>query len=564
MNIRQKLKYKFIAIIGLAILTTLISYPGVVKPIKPVYNFFNKTKINLGLDLQGGIHLEYKADVSGIDSSKVADAVQAAQDVIERRVNAFGVGEPLVQVARSGSEYRIIVELPGIKNIEDAKNQIKETPFLEFRDEGTADASQAKGGDLGFVKRGNLVPEFDKVLFDSNLQNGQVYPQVVESQYGWHIIKKIDQQGTGDTEQVHAAHILFAKQTASDQVPQTMADQINTQNKTQADEILKRALAGEDFAALANQYSQDPGNQPQQQYIPTGLTGKNLKSAQVVFANQGLSEPQVSLQFDDEGTKMFADLTKKDLGKTIAIYVDGEIVSAPKVQAEIDNGQAVITGNFTTDEANKLAQRLNEGALPVPLTLVSQQSVEATLGAQSLHTSLMAGLIGIIAVIIFMILYYRFLGVIASFALLIYSGIMISIIKLSVFTPWTITLSLSGIAGFVLSIGMAVDANILIFERTKEEIRRGRNIIGALDEGFKRAWTSIRDGNISTIITSFILIVLGTGFVKGFAVTLIIGVLVSMFTAITITRTLLKVLVGEWISNKLWLVGVKKKESEIK
>jgi preprotein translocase subunit SecD len=242
--------------------------------------------------------------------------------------------------------------------------------------------------------------------------------------------------------------------------------------------------------------------------------------------------------------------------------LDGEIISAPTVQAEITNGEAVITGNFTIDEAKNLVKRLNEGALPVPISLISQQSVEASLGEISLQKSLKAGLIGFILVIIFMLIYYRFLGLVAALALIIYSGIMVSIFKLSGLSPWQITLTLPGIAGFVLSIGMAVDANILIFERTKEEIKRGRNIANALDEGFKRAWTSIRDGNVSSVITALILIEMGTGFVKGFALTLIIGVLVSMFTAVVISRTLLKFFLGDWIENKLWLVGVKKEETK--
>ncbi|MDP1620621.1 MAG: protein translocase subunit SecD, partial [bacterium] len=260
------------------------------------------------------------------------------------------------------------------------------------------------------------------------------------------------------------------------------------------------------------------------------------------------------------GTRLFAELTKGNIGKSIAIYLDGQIISAPTVQAEITNGEAVITGNFSVEEAKSLVKRLNEGALPVPINLISQESVDASLGGESLATSLKAGYIGLGLVVIFMLLYYRFLGLIASFALLVYTGLMVSIFKLSGLTPWQITLTLPGIAGFILSVGMAVDANILIFERTKEEIRKGRTILGALDEGFKRAWTSIRDGNVSSIITSLILIELGTGFVKGFAVTLIVGVLLSMFTAVTISRTLLKFILGEWVSNRLWLVGVKKSE----
>ena len=560
MTLKRKLLLKFLLIIVLAFGAGLVSYPNAVKKIPPVYNALNKLKINLGLDLQGGIHLEYKADLSNTESSKVKDAMQAAQDVIERRVNAFGVAEPMIYTTRSGSEHRLIVELAGVKDIEKAKEMIKETPFLEFKEEKTEEeiketekifdsineqtkrqaeeilqralngenfeelvkkysedpGSKDAGGDLGFTKKGTFVPEFDKVLFEGNLKNGKVYPALVETQFGWHIIKFIDSRGEGENKEVHSAHILLAKRTA-------------------------------------DMY-------PDLKYKSTGLTGKNLKSASADFQGQGLTEPVVSLQFDGEGTKLFADLTKKNVGKTIAIYLDGQTISAPRVNEEITSGSAVISGDFTTEETKNLARRLNEGALPVPLELISQQSVEASLGEISLQKSLKAGIIGLVLVIIFMVLYYRFLGVIASLALLIYSAIMISIFKLSSGTPWQITLTLPGIAGFVLSIGMAVDANILIFERTKEEIRRGRNILSAIDEGFKRAWTSIRDGNVSSLITAFILMMMGTGFVKGFAVTLIVGVLVSMFTAVVISRTLIKFLVREWISNKLYLIGVKRKD----
>ncbi len=566
MGKRVNKRIQFASILLLGLVAGILAYPKAVSFMPPVYGALDKMKINLGLDLQGGIHLEYKADVSGVESSKIADALSGAQDVIERRINAFGVGEPLVQSAKSGDEYRIIVELPGVKDIEEAKKKIKEAPLLEFKEEGEVDpemvkmfdqmneqakkkaqeildkasvpadggvnfeelakensqdtGSKEKGGDLDFVKKGTFVPEFDKVLFEGNMKPGEVYPELVETQFGWHVIKFIESRGEGDNLEVHAAHILFAKQSA-------------------------------------DQY-------PELRYKQTGLTGRNLKSASVVFESQGLGNPQVSLRFDDEGMKLFADITKRNLQKPVAIYLDGSVISSPTVQSEITNGEAVITGNFTLQQAKDLAQRLNQGALPVPLTLVSQQSIEASLGADSLRQSLFAGMIGLIAVVIFMIVYYRLLGVIASVALLIYTGIMVALFKLSAFTPFSITLTLSGIAGFVLSIGMAVDANILIFERTKEEIRKGRAISSALHEGFRRAWTSIRDGNLSTMITSLILILFGTGFVKGFAIILILGVLVSMFTAVTISRTMLNFIIREWAEKHLWVIGVKREKSKIK
>lgn len=537
----------------LFVVTVVIAFPRTVGFWPALKERLEKFEISLGLDLQGGIHLEYLANTSEIEDSKKAEALQAVQDVVERRVNAFGVGEPLVQTSKSGNEDRLIVELPGVADVEEAKSRIKDTPILEFRQEAGPESegqktidnlnsqSQAKaqevldraksgenfedlakefsqdpgsrdeGGDLGFVKKGTFVAPFDEVLFGKNLADGEIYGELVESDYGWHIIQKVEQRGEGDNLEIHARHILFQKWNL-DMIPQ-----------------------------LA--------------YEATGLTGKNLKNAQVVFSGQGVSEPQVAIKFDDEGTKLFAEITKNNLGKSLAIFLDGQLQSAPTVQSEITDGEAVITGNFTVDDAKDLVRRLNEGALPVSLELISQQSVEASLGAQSLTKSLKAGMIGLAAIVIFMIVYYRFLGLVASLGLLIYTTLMICIFKLSgVLSPWPITLSLSGIAGFILTMGMAVDANVLIFERIKEEIREGKSIRRALEEGFRRAWPSIRDGNLSTILTSVILIWFGTSFVKGFALILVIGVLVSMFTAIVLVQNILRFLIGQWAEKRPWLL----------
>ncbi len=564
MSFQRKIWLKFSLVVILFLIAALIAYP---KPIqKPAWlgNALAKVKINLGLDIQGGIHLIYKVDTSAVEAGKVGEALSGLQDVIERRVNAFGVAEPLIETAKSGEEQRLIVELAGVKDIDAAKAMIKETPFLEFKKmempaeqpppaelssedqvynqqqkqkaedllkqiQDGADFSELakqnsedpgsknKGGDLGFMKKGIFTPELDKVLFNSDLQPGQVYPQVVESDFGYHIVKLFEVRGDGDDKEVHAQHILLAKKMPPAPPP------------------------------------------PQPTFTETGLSGKNLKSANIEFMSQS-GKPEVAIEFDAEGTKMFADLTKENIGKQIAIFLDGEVISAPTVQTEITDGKAVITGNFTLEEAKKLSQRLNEGALPVPITLIGQQSVEASLGKISLEQSLKAGLIGIILVMVFMIVYYRFLGFVASIALVIYSSLMVAIFKISSVTPWSITLTLAGIAGFILSIGMAVDANILIFERTKEEIRKGRGIRSAIEEGFRRAWPSIRDSNISSIITSLILIWFGTGFVKGFAITLLLGVLVSMFTAIVLVRTILTAVIGQWAEErKGWIVSSAKR-----
>ena len=556
MKQKEKIRWQFAGVLGLALISGLLAYPKVFSYLRfpNAETIEQKLKVNLGLDLQGGIHLEYAADTSQVPAGKKAEALAAALSVVERRVNAFGVGESIIQLSRSGSEDRIIVELPGVKDVEEAKKMIKETPFLEFRESNEAalttqiaqvndaskkqaedilvrakagedfatlaktyskDGSKDKGGDLDFAKKGMFVPEFEAAIFKDGFQVGTVYPEIVESQFGWHIIKKTDERGEGDAKEVRASHILFPKQSM-DTVPDTY------------------------------------------KYKPTGLSGKNLKNATVDYQGQGFGMPQVGLQFDAEGAKLFADITKRNIGKQVAIFLDGEVVSSPTVQNEIPDGRAVITGNFTLTEVKDLVRRLNEGALPVPITLVGQQSIDASLGESALQQSLFAGFIGLLAVSIFMVLYYRFLGFGAVFALLIYSAMLLAIFRLSGFTPFPITLTLSGIAGFILSIGIAVDANVLIFERTREELSYGKTVEKSLEEGFHRAWPSIRDGHVSTLITTVVLMALGTGFVKGFAVILAIGVLLSLFTAVVLVHTWLRFVVGDWAEgHKSLLVAPK-------
>jgi preprotein translocase subunit SecD len=273
----------------------------------------------------------------------------------------------------------------------------------------------------------------------------------------------------------------------------------------------------------------------------TNLGGSDLQNTNVGFDSQS-GKPEVQLTFTAAGAKKFADITSRNVGKIVAIVLDNQVIEAPRVNQAILGGNAQITGGFTTDSANALSKSLNAGALPVPLSFLREKSVNATLGQDSLIKSLFAGVLGIAIIAIFMICLYGKLGVVASLALILYTLFVASIFKVSSITPYAITLTLSGIAGFILSIGMAVDANILIFERMKEERRAGRTWHEALELGFSRAWTSIRDSNISSLITSFVLYQYGTGSVKGFALTLAIGVLVSMFSAIVVTRTFLRVI----------------------
>lgn len=430
---RKGLYFKFLLILILTAAAGYMVYPSGGKIGSREYN------LKLGLDLQGGTHLVYEGDLKDIPGEARADAMNSARDVIERRVNAFGVSEPLVQV--SGND-RLIVELPGVKDIEQAKDLIGQTPFLEFR------AENPNPPELKPNEKGEVVVD------------------------------------------------------------------------------------------------------PNAAFLQTGLSGKQFKRATVEF-DQRTGVPQIALQFDSEGTKLFSEITQQNIGKRIAIFLDNEILSAPTVQTAITDGRAVITGQFTVSEAKDLVTRLNSGALPVPIKLIQQQNVEATLGLASIHKSVSAGLIGFVIIALFMIVYYRLPGLLAVLALAIYTIIVLSLFKLL-----GITLSLAGIAGLILSIGMAVDANILIFERMKEELRKGKTLNQSVEEGFARAWLSVRDSNFSSLITTVILAYFGTSIVRGFAITLSIGILVSMFTAITITRTFLRLLVGHNLIVNHKLYGV--------
>lgn len=391
------------------------------------YYAYKGPAYKLGLDLNGGTELVYKADLTQIAKGDVNDSMDTLRDVIERRVNVFGVSEPLVQVeqasALSGTnDHRLIVELPGVTNIDEAVKLIGETPTLEF------------------------------MLLRDN-----------------------------------AKEILKANASST------------------RDEL----------------------------FIPTGLTGRLLDRADLEF-NQTTNEPIVGLTFNSEGTDLFAKITKENKGKILAIFLDGQAISTPVIREEIPNGKAQISGSFTPEIAKVLVRNLNYGALPVPIELVGTETIGPSLGDAALHAGLRAGLWGFLLVVIFLVLWYRLPGLIASFSLVMYVALSLSLFKLI-----PVTLTAAGLAGFILSIGMAVDANILIFERMKEEIKRGKKLTDSMHEGFARAWLSIRDSNISSMITALVLFWVGTSAVKGFALTFGLGVLVSMFTAITVSRTLL-------------------------
>ncbi|HEX2792498.1 MAG TPA: protein translocase subunit SecD [Candidatus Paceibacterota bacterium] len=396
--------------------------------------------IKLGLDLAGGTELVYRADTSGVETD-TQGALNSLRDVIERRVNLFGVAEPRVELEKGSAvagnpEDRLLVELPGVTDVQAAVDAIGATPVLEFK----------------------LLGKLKGV------------PTTV-----------------GTTTSIGV----------------------------------------------------------EQQYVDTGLTGRYLKDAQLQFSSgqsggAAANEPVIVLNFSEEGAALFEEITRQNVGTQLAIFLDGEVISSPVIQEAIAGGTATITGSFTPTEARDLVRNLNFGALPVPIELVSSNSVGPTLGGEAYQAGLMASLVGFGLVALFMVLWYRLSGVVATVALVIYVLITIAVIKV---VP--ITLTASGIAGFILSIGMAVDANVLIFERMKEELRSGKGPREAVHIGFARAWPAIRDGHFTMIISSAILFWIGTSIVQGFALVFGFGVIASLLSAVAISRVFLLAIVPE-------------------
>lgn len=670
---RSEIRWKTVAVALLSVFCLLVIVPTTVNQ---GLNWINKkTNIglptlpekgfNLGLDLQGGAHLIYRANTDQILPEDRADAVEGVRDVIEKRVRGgLGVSEPLIQTTQAGAEYRIIIELPGVVSTTEAIKMIGATPVLEFKElndeparaltpaekteldtfnaaaqkkarEALAAARRStdfphvvqqysedatstieNGGNLGFINN-DYYPEL--FAWAKTHKNGEVSRDLIKTTEGYNVVKRISERDSGRT--ITAAQIVIC-------YPGTKLCDNPTYTKESArqkiDE-LKTQVTIQNFSDLAKQYSTAPnasetgGNLPpfqsgtmprafddavisaaentivgpvetefgyhliykksevvEKEYevariitrvkteadiVPpiaqwknTGLSGKQLKRAEVTQDSQ-TGVIQVSLQFDDEGTKLFSDITRRNVGRQVAILLDGEIISAPSVSVPIDSGSAVITGGFTLNDAKTLAQRLNSGALPVPVEVISQERVDATLGMASLEKSFRAGLVGLLLVMIFMIVYYRLPGALSVVSLVVYA-----LVNLALFKLIGVTLTLSGIAAFILSIGMAVDTNVLVFERLKEELRRGQSLRSGVEEAFVRSWPSIRDSHITTLISCVILLWFGTGFIRGFATVLGIGTLMSLFTAITVTRTILR-LITPWFKeegNRLFLGYTKK------
>lgn len=627
-------------------------------------------QFRFGLDIRGGTHLVYDADVSKYPAEERASGIEGLRDVIERRVNAFGVAEPMIQSVKSGEGYRMIVELAGVTDVNQAIKMIGDTALLEFKEQAGQQAAQKelteeqkkemkeyndaanrrateilkktqapnadfaaiakefsespeekdKAGDLGYISKAGAYSFLESPV--SKIPKGTISKDLLNGPDGISIVRVDDIRTT--EKEVKARHILICYKGASSCERETSKDDA----RKQIEELAKQATA-QNFEELAKKNSTEPGAaerggdldwfakgmmvkqfedavfsmkkgeisgvietdfgfhliyrederplteykvarilikvKTEQDYLAkdgwqdTGLTGEQLKRAYVEI-NPTTNAYEVGIEFDDEGKKLFGEITERNINKPVGIFLDRDLISAPNVNSAIKDGRAVIQGDFTALEAKQLAQRLNAGALPVPVNLISQQTVGASLGEVSLHKSLFAGLLGLFFVALFMILYYRLAGLLAVIALVMYIAFSVALFKFGIPFIGPVTMTLAGIAGFILSIGMAVDANVLIFERMKEELKAGKQLEIAIRDGYKRAWTSIRDSNASSLITCFILFTFSASLIKGFALVLAAGILVSMFTALTVTKLLLRVVSGWRIANNTWLFGAPNKK----
>lgn len=731
------MKRSFTHIVLIFILALIVGYADL--PFDKQKNVFPFTpqameaqKVHLGLDLQGGTQLDYKVDLRKVSEADHDQIIEGVLEVITRRVNGLGVSEPNIYRSKVADEEHIMVELAGIKDLNEAKAIVGKTIQLEFKEEnrepltdanvkaiknqantaleriqngelfttvgqeeqlanpGRAYFFESKNEEEAYTFESDLSDEFVDYLEDA--EPGTTIDEVIDGEDGYtvdangnlvplkglYILNLIDKK-EGEREikespEVKVSHVLIAykgSERAGDDVTRSKEEA-----QKLAEEVREKALAGEDFADLAEQYSDEPGSEASggdlgtvkedtgfvQPFKEAALAlkedgeisavtetsfgfhiirankivslGKNEKSKETKYllnrlyystdpdpwkateltgehfirADVELNQtytPYVSIQFNDEGGKLFEEITGRNIDKPLAIFVGGQLISAPNVNDKISGGSAQITGSFTLEEANNLARDLNTGAIPAPILLVGQYTIGATLGQEALTSSVKAGLLGVLLLALYMILIYRLPGLLATIALFIYSLILLFFIKVAIplglallislgifiyivaailrnqdsgaeklvsfllacfvlffiayllATP--VVLTLAGVAGVVLSIGMAVDANILIFERMKEEMYKKRPLASAVEVGFERAWSSIRDSNFSSLLTCAILMYFGTSIIRGFAVNLALGILVSMFTAITLSRTFLRTIIQSKLGKNGFLMGVPKR-----
>lgn len=719
---------RVLVIVIFALLIGYFDLPKALQMIPGTPNSIKNSYIHLGLDLQGGSQLDYKIDLRKVPEKDQKSIIDGVMSVIRNRVNGLGVAEPNIYTSTIGTEQHIVVELAGIKDLNEAKKVVGKTISLEFKEkrekedpahkenirklaEATLRRVTSVKEDFAIVGQEEAQLDPEKTRFVENdwmfvseidkkisteiekLKPGTVLSKTIEgndgftykdNQFvpldGFFIVKLLDRRDTTQLPEadkaVQVSHIQVSYR-GSEGAAETVI-RTREEAKTLANDLVEKLAKGDSFEKIAKESSdgtnaKDTGgkldgavkvikdnssasglianeafiatalklnktgefsqvvetpfgfhiiradNFSQIKYnniffstaadpwIDTGLNGQQFERADVAIDDY--MRPYVKVQFNTEGAKLFEKITERNVNKPLAIFVGGKLISDPNVSEKISGGSAIITsGQFTTETANQLARDLNTGAIPAPIMLSGQYTIGPSLGEEALNKSLFAGLIGVLLLTLFMVLYYRLPGFIAILALTLYTGIMVFLIKselvlaisllvaiiifvsiiytilkshedgweklvtfvLACFILFFITfilsnaivLTLAGIAGVILSIGMAVDANILIFERTKEELRAGRPLVSAIDVGFYRAWNSIRDSNFSSLITCAILYNFGTSIIQGFAFNLAAGILVSMFTAITITKTLLNAFMKTSLGEKLWLWGVPKIEPQ--
>ncbi len=710
---KKFLTWKLVAIFAVTAVLGFVSLPyeHQSKFLPTESEFLQDSHINLGLDLQGGTQLDYKIDLRNVNEADQDAIVEGVKEVITRRVNGLGVSEPIIYVSHVADEYHIIVELAGIKDLDTAKATVGKTIQLEFKEEANiieedqkaeryamaetalnrvlagediatvgAEEEQAYPGTAIYSEETtpvaiDAIPE-DIASHVSGLNIGDTVSTVIEGVNGeifdyngeltdltgYFVVQVSDKVTT--EKQVEASHILIGWEDSG-----IGTDRSEKKAKELAEEILQKAQDGEDFALLAEEYSEDTGSAIQggelgtfgpgvmvsefeeaafsmeigaisdivetqfgyhiikvtdvkeetvaekyalktityltlpDPWVSTELTGEHFVHADVQFTQA--YTPYVAIEFNDEGAELFEEITGRNVGKPLAIFVGGDLISAPNVNDKISGGSAIITGDFDIEEATELARDLNTGAIPAPISLAGQYTIGASLGAEALSSSMTAGIIGLLLLALYMVFYYRLPGLLADVALGIYAIILIFSIKIAlpmalallisilIFggvtaiilkskdSGWEksisfiitcfvlffltfvlssqLTLTLAGIAGVILSIGMAVDANVLIFERIKEELRAGKPFALSIETGFQRAWDSIRDSNFSSLITCAILLYFGSSIIRGFAFNLALGILISMFTAITITRTFLRSTVGKKALESDFMFGINRK-----
>lgn len=524
-------------IILVVLLVTAYYFLPLVVPNLP--SFWTTKRLKLGLDLQGGSQIQLEVDFtdSELSEKEKEDAVKTAYEIIRNRIDQFGVAEPLIQ--RVANTNRIIIQLPGLKDPGRAKNLIGKTAMLEFKFVASSEQMQ------------DTYEALDKFL-QENIDNYEFLSEFADIDEDEEIVDILETDEAAEEDSYENAMIFTDLTTSEQGMPLKVEYKhlAKLKNLLKDPEFLKNIPAGLQIA-VGKENKKDP-YAARDIYIlhkNAEITGTSLDNA-ITRIGQGYTAkdkgPYILLEFKKSGAKRFKNITGQNIGERLAIILDDIVFIAPTIETRIPDGQARITGNFTIEECHDLVIVLNAGSLPAPVNIIEERTVGPTLGSDSIKAGIMAAIIGLIMVIIFMIIYYGLSGLFADFAVIINVAFI-----LAVMTMLEGTLTMPGIAGMILTIGMAVDANVIIFERIREYLEAGKTVRSAVDSGFSRALVTILDANITTLITALVLYQFGTGAIKGFAVTLSIGIVGSMFASIVLVKAIFDGLVTNTAKDKL-------------